>query len=353
MVGWWRANGDAKDSSGHGFDGTLQGGMDFTTGISGQAFATGSGRRVYIPDNPAFYLTSLTMAAWVNPSEFGYTILIRGDDRPGLDPYLIGLFKNAFGIQIVDSSGTPASLWAPNSLPMNQWTHVAASLDGASGDMRVYQNGVLVAETNTTIRPFGALDPSATPGLALGNVQSADYPFVGSVEEVLLYSRVLSPDEIQQLARLACAPHAAKATATVVNGFVVGATLTDGGCGYTNIPTVSIQGGGGTGATATAVVSNGVVAGITITNAGVGYTNTPTVYIYSPLGIQISLVKAVKPSFSDLLPGLRYQLQSSPDMKAWTTMGSPFTATNMVMDFPQYLDVDSYTGLFFRLQVAP
>lgn len=56
----------------------------------------------------------------------------------------------------------------------------------------------------------------------------------------------------------------------MVNGFVVGITLTDSGCGYTNPPAVSIQGGGGTGATATAVISNGVVANIIINNAGGG-----------------------------------------------------------------------------------
>jgi hypothetical protein len=66
---------------------------------------------------------------------------------------------------------------------------------------------------------------------------------------------------------------------------VVGATITDGGCGYTNAPPVLIVGGGGTGAAGTAVVSNGVVTGITITNAGFGYTNTPAIYIYFPLSI--------------------------------------------------------------------
>ncbi len=77
----------------------------------------------------------------------------------------------------------------------------------------------------------------------------------------------------------------ATATAAVSNGFVVSATVTYGGCGYTNAPEVLIQGGGGTGATATVVVSNGMVVGITITDEGIGYTNTPAVYIYFPTSI--------------------------------------------------------------------
>ena len=56
-----------------------------------------------------------------------------------------------------------------------------------------------------------------------------------------------------------CIPHRTTATAVVVNGFVVDATIADSGCGYTNAPLVLIQGGGGSGATATAVITNGVV----------------------------------------------------------------------------------------------
>lgn len=42
------------------------------------------------------------------------------------------------------------------------------------------------------------------------------------------------------LSQQICTPHKARATAELVNGFVVGATITDSGCGYTNAPLVSI-----------------------------------------------------------------------------------------------------------------
>ena len=77
-------------------------------------------------------------------------------------------------------------------------------------------------------------------------------------------------------------PRGATATATVVNGFVVGATITDGGSGYTNTPAVKIIGGGGSGAQAVAVVSNGVVIAVNFLDAGSGYTSTPLVVIDPP-----------------------------------------------------------------------
>src|SRR5438270_11024702 len=57
--------------------------------------------------------------------------------------------------------------------------------------------------------------------------------------------------------------------------FVV--VLSSGGTGYNSTPTVSITGGGGSGATAVATIANGAVTRVTLTNAGVGYTSAPTV----------------------------------------------------------------------------
>jgi len=61
------------------------------------------------------------------------------------------------------------------------------------------------------------------------------------------------------------------------SGIVAGATITNGGSGYTSAPTVSFSGGGGSGAAATADVSGGAVTAITMTNPGSGYTTLPTI----------------------------------------------------------------------------
>jgi hypothetical protein len=74
------------------------------------------------------------------------------------------------------------------------------------------------------------------------------------------------------------------ATGTAVNnsGFVTSITLIDGGVGYTSAPTVTLTGGGGSGATATASLVDGAVTGFTITSPGFGYTSAPTVSVASP-----------------------------------------------------------------------
>ena len=72
----------------------------------------------------------------------------------------------------------------------------------------------------------------------------------------------------------------ATATAQLVNGFVVGITVSNGGEGYTEAPVVTIN-GNGTAATATAVVENGVLTAINADTTGSGYTNA-TVSIAPP-----------------------------------------------------------------------
>lgn len=70
-------------------------------------------------------------------------------------------------------------------------------------------------------------------------------------------------------------------------------------------------------------------------------------------GPRIGLLKAVKPIFSGLSLGTNYQLQLSGDMNSWTNQGSPFTATNMSMVYPQYFDVENWGQLFFQLKATP
>jgi len=73
----------------------------------------------------------------------------------------------------------------------------------------------------------------------------------------------------------------ATATATIASGAVNSITLTNAGNGYLVAPSVSITGGGGSGATASVSVKagGGNIMGITILNKGTGFTSPPTIAI--------------------------------------------------------------------------
>lgn len=101
----------------------------------------------------------------------------------------------------------------------------------------------------------------------------------------------------------------------VPTGSIAGITITNGGSGYSSA-TVSITGGGGTGATATATVESGEVVSITITDAGSGYTSAPTVTITGD-GDDAAATAELSSNDWDL-----------PDTRTW------FTFRGYVSDFP-------------------
>jgi prepilin-type N-terminal cleavage/methylation domain-containing protein len=77
-----------------------------------------------------------------------------------------------------------------------------------------------------------------------------------------------------------------KITVTVIykSPGLAGIAIINGGTNYSSPPSVTISGGGGSGATAEAVVSGGSVTAINITNSGSGYTSSPNVNIAPPSG---------------------------------------------------------------------
>ena len=89
----------------------------------------------------------------------------------------------------------------------------------------------------------------------------------------------------------AAPPDASHATATASCGIAAGAVasvqMTTTGMGYTGNPTVTVVGGGGTGATIAATIATtgsfaGQVIGYAITNPGSGYTYPPTLVVAPP-----------------------------------------------------------------------
>jgi hypothetical protein len=157
--------------------------------------------------------------------------------------------------------------------------------------------------------------------------------------------------------RLALSPVPIQAFAVpeVVNGFVVGATVTSGGSGYTTNPAVSIvSDDAGTNAAAVAQVFDGVVTNIMITSAGIGYTNAPTIEIAPPPTTSFSptVQTVLQVPAADLAPYDNYQVQFTPALGApWENWPGglfvPTSATNT-----QYLIVTNTTA-FFRLEYVP
>ncbi|MBR4249285.1 MAG: hypothetical protein IKQ24_03945, partial [Verrucomicrobia bacterium] len=142
-------------------------------------------------------------------------------------------------------------------------------------------------------------------------------------------------------------PYRATAELQMVNGFIVGITVTDCGWGYEFDPKVKINDEFGEGAEAHCIVENGMIVGIVIDNPGSGYSGESTVKVGSPFRYN-SMEIAVKDVLitMHLTFGEMYQLECSKDMKTWEKVGEPFVAEDETVEI--VVDVIE-TGRYFRV----
>lgn len=84
----------------------------------------------------------------------------------------------------------------------------------------------------------------------------------------------------------------ATATATIQNGVVTSINVTNFGAGYSSPPSITITGGGGSGASATAIVANEMIVSIAVVNGGSGYVTPPLVTVSPPTNISNSSFEA-------------------------------------------------------------
>lgn len=171
------------------------------------------------------------------------------------------------------------------------------------------------------------------------------------------YTQLVAGVAVNSDYRLALSPvpSQAFAAAQVVNGFLVGATVTSAGSGYVTVPAVDIVGGGGSNATAVATITNGIVASLHITDAGIGYTNPPTIRIDPPPTASVpasSVNPLLRLDASGLEPSTSFQIQYQPDLNTpWANWpGSLLTPAQATQS--QYLPMTNSSG-FFRFQAVP
>ena len=354
LVAYYPFNGNANDESGNGNNGTVYG-----AALTTDKF--GNSNSAYYFDGVSAYVSAnlgtvnyypLTFSVWfqstdVNSETRGIVSIPAGicwcsGARLGLENGKVeGGSQGGFGPQDLFSS-----FCADTS-----WHHALVSCD-SSGLNKLYLDGILVSMSQRN--PTNPLATSAPLQIGRELITGGDLRNIrGRIDNVRIYNRALSSNEVAQIYAYEnfCSPHRATATATLASGVFTGATMLDSGCGYTNVPSVRIIGGGGSGAGATATVTNGFVVSINVTNGGCCYTSPPTILIESPpfiptVAIAVSKVKVTQ----NVRVNHNYILEASYNLQTWTATGTQFTADSesIVNEF----DVDAI-GRYFRLREVP
>jgi len=213
LVVYYPFEGDAKDASGKGNDGTLNGGPAFAasqTGLGQALVLDGSDDYVDLPISPLVNtLDSVTVATWMNATGQGYLwqriFAFTSADTVSYmfltsDGGLHGVLQ--FGI----SSGGNANeirVTALRALPTpTGWHHVAGVIDGATKTLLLYLDGDVVASGPTSVLPSNL---AQTTQNTLGHNLFSGTPYTeswynGALDEFRIYTRVLSAGEVRYLA---------------------------------------------------------------------------------------------------------------------------------------------------------
>ncbi len=223
LVGHWTFDGkdmysNIADTSGQGNDGSLQlgvsGNISTTTapGAIGQSLKfDGVDDYVDIGDVTTFdNLTQMTISAWVKQDSLTDDDVLIGKivNSPLWDGFL--LFRDDVGgasgrtdtykFEVDYQSNNSSIEGATNASQQGVWTHVVGTFAGnSSTGLRLYINGV--EDANSPVSTVGTLNTSSNSDLVrIGNSNAfAGKEFNGAIDDVRIYNRVLSADEIKRL----------------------------------------------------------------------------------------------------------------------------------------------------------
>ena len=182
------------DGSGMGNAGTVQGPVWTTAGKYGKALSfDGSNDFVTVPDSATLDPgAAMTLEAWVRPtaSSGWRTVLLKENGTGALAYSLYSASGTNRPSAWAAVGGGPGSVIGTAAVPLNAWTHLAATYDGSN--LRLYVGGVLkVTQANS-----GSVANTAEPLRIGGNAIWSEW-FAGQIDEVRVYNKALTVAQIQ------------------------------------------------------------------------------------------------------------------------------------------------------------
>ncbi|XRP97357.1 LamG-like jellyroll fold domain-containing protein [Methanocaldococcus sp. 16A] len=194
------------DDSGNGHNGVIYGNPKVVEGVKGNALEFDGQSYVHLGDTLTGKVwDAVTVSAVIKPEEQSNNdfseIFYDGSDGE----FALSLRENtvSFNVKLEDKKWWKVSASLPE---LNRWYHVVGTYSKDEGVIKLYINGILV---NKTKIPYELLfDPvtyyggkyNPTIGAYCDGGGSTNHKYKGAIDELRIYNRVLSDDEIKKLA---------------------------------------------------------------------------------------------------------------------------------------------------------
>jgi hypothetical protein len=204
LIGWWKFDDSsgltAADSSAGKHPGTLEGGLAFeknsVPGRIGKAIQLdGKDARIRIAGFKGVTgPTARTVAAWIQTSSPSGEVVSWGKDEHGA-MWIFGFIRGGLGV-------TPKGgyLYMKASVQDSAWHHVAVVVNEASppnlhDHVQLYRDGVVAEIDDIGLLDLWPIETGDQQDVVIGR------RFKGLIDDLRIYDRALSEDEIAALAR--------------------------------------------------------------------------------------------------------------------------------------------------------
>jgi len=191
------------DSSGQGNDATINGATQVAGRVGSNAYSfDGINDYITVPSTGSLQIASdISIAVWIKADSYAEWESIIQYSNPGeaeADNYLYNIaWANTGGdIRFFWEYGGGSNVWTDFNTNLNtgQWYHLVAVRNTSEMKAYLYVDGALFSSQTYSNNPTGG----TTSQLRIG-ADSAGYYFDGTIDEVVLWNRVLSPLEIDQI----------------------------------------------------------------------------------------------------------------------------------------------------------
>ena len=218
LKAYWRLENDTIDESGNNVHLTLYGSPKFLPGKFQKSISPlgSTSNVIYTTNVSALQVARLSISCWLYPTSFSSAGTIFAEQPRGAwndgRGYSMTIGTNGkISGKIGNASGSWVGPVTSNSiLPLKTWTHIVYTYDGSA--LRLYINGRFDNKFDTTATISYADKAAYGPNpqtfyigvehnsISTSPITIADlkYPLNGNVDEVAIFSRALSPQEISQ-----------------------------------------------------------------------------------------------------------------------------------------------------------
>src|SRR3989344_2629140 len=195
LVAYYTFDDNVNDSAGSN-NGTASGSPTYTDGKIGKAISLDGSSYANIASTPTPG-SEITISAWIKPSSPSGTIIYRGDSSYRIS-YRFSVSSGKLRYAFSTSPGSNPDVTAISNgsiiVDGSAWTFVTTTYSSTDGSVKLYINGVADGTASRT----GAIN--STPAITnIGADNPAGNYFSGSIDDLRIYSRALTPSEITEL----------------------------------------------------------------------------------------------------------------------------------------------------------